>query len=130
MVSFEYLVNPAEAQAAPAWAAALGRECQDAPFDRLAWWSGLHELCLPDEQPLLALAISTRAPLSATICAACARLSSGFIGTYTRPARAAASGIRQASSLLGSQQATRAPGSGTVVLNQPASCATRALNAS
>ena len=56
MVSFEYLVNPAEAQAAPAWAAALGRECQHAPFDRLAWWSALHELCLPDEQLLLALA--------------------------------------------------------------------------
>ena len=56
MVSFEYLVNPGEAQAAPAWAAALGRECQHAPFDRLAWWSALHELCLPGEQPLLALA--------------------------------------------------------------------------
>ena len=56
MVSIEYLVNPAEAQAAPAWAAALGRECQRTPFDRLAWWCALHELCLPGEQPLLALA--------------------------------------------------------------------------
>lgn len=56
MASVEYLVNPAEAQAAPAWAAALGRYCQHAPFDRLAWWSALHELCLPGEQPLLALA--------------------------------------------------------------------------
>ena len=56
MVSFEYLVTPAEAQAAPAWATALGLECQPAPFDRLAWWSALHELCLSGEQPLLALA--------------------------------------------------------------------------
>ena len=56
MVSFEYLVNPVEAQAAPVWAVALGRDCQPAPFDRLAWWSALHELCLSDEQPLLALA--------------------------------------------------------------------------
>ena len=56
MVSFEYLVNPAEAQVAPAWAAVLGRDCQTAPFDRAAWWSALHELCLPDEHPLLALA--------------------------------------------------------------------------
>ena len=54
MASVEYLVNPAAAQAA--WAAALGRGCQHAPFDRLEWWSALHELCLPDEQPLLALA--------------------------------------------------------------------------
>ena len=54
MVSFEYLVNPAAAQAA--WGVALGRECQRAPFDRLEWWSALAELCLPDEQPLLALA--------------------------------------------------------------------------
>ena len=56
MASVEYLVNPVEAQAAPAWAAALGRDCQRAPFDRLAWWCALHELCFPDEQPLLALA--------------------------------------------------------------------------
>ena len=56
MVSFEYLVNPAAAQAAPAWAAALGRDCQRAPFDRVAWWSALHALCLPGEEPLLALA--------------------------------------------------------------------------
>lgn len=56
MASVEYLVNPAEAQAAPAWAAALGRDCQRAPFDRLEWWSALHELCLPGEAALLALA--------------------------------------------------------------------------
>ena len=56
MASVEYLVNPVEAQAAPAWAAALGRDCQRAPFDRLAWWCALHELCLPGEAPLLALA--------------------------------------------------------------------------
>ena len=56
MASVEYLVNPAEAQVAPAWAAALGRDCQAAPFDRLAWWSALAELCLPDEVPLVALA--------------------------------------------------------------------------
>ena len=56
MISFEYLVNPAEAQAAPAWAGALGRECQPVPFDRLTWWSGLYELCLPGEHALLALA--------------------------------------------------------------------------
>ena len=56
MASVEYLVNPAEAQVAPAWAAALGRDCQAAPFDRLAWWSALAELCLPGEQPLLATA--------------------------------------------------------------------------
>lgn len=55
MASVEYLVNPREAQAAPAWAAALGRTGQHAPFDRLAWWSALHDLCLPGEQPLLAL---------------------------------------------------------------------------
>ena len=61
MVSFEYLVNPAEAQAAPAWAAALGRQYQPAPFDRVAWWSALHELCLPGEQPLLALASEGKA---------------------------------------------------------------------
>ena len=54
MASIEYLVNPAEVQAA--WADALGRGCQRAPFDRLEWWSALHELCLPDEQPLFALA--------------------------------------------------------------------------
>ena len=54
MASVEYLVNLAEAQAA--WADALGRDCQHAPFDRLEWWCALHELCLPDEQPLLALA--------------------------------------------------------------------------
>ena len=56
MASVEYLVNPAEAQAAPAWAAALGRDFQPAPFDRLEWWSALHELCLPGEAPLLVLA--------------------------------------------------------------------------
>ena len=56
MVSFEYLVNLAEAQAAPAWAVALGRDCQPAPFDRLPWWSALNELCQPGAQPLLALA--------------------------------------------------------------------------
>ena len=54
MASVEYLVNPAEAQAA--WTVALGRGCQYAPFDRLEWWSSLHELCLPGEVPLLALA--------------------------------------------------------------------------
>ena len=54
MASVEYLVNPAEVQAA--WADALGRGCQRAPFDRLEWWSALHELCLPGEEPLLALA--------------------------------------------------------------------------
>ena len=54
MASVEYLVNPAEVQAA--WADALGRDCQPAPFDRLEWWRALHELCLPDEEPLLALA--------------------------------------------------------------------------
>lgn len=54
MASVEYLVNLAEAQAA--WAAALGRGSQRAPFDRLEWWRALHELCLPGEQPLLALA--------------------------------------------------------------------------
>jgi CelD/BcsL family acetyltransferase involved in cellulose biosynthesis len=56
MASVEYLVNPAEAQVAPAWAAAFGRDCQAAPFDRLEWWSALAELCLPGETPLLALA--------------------------------------------------------------------------
>lgn len=56
MASIEYLVNPAEAQVAPAWTAALGRDCQAAPFDRLDWWSTLAELCLPSEAPLLALA--------------------------------------------------------------------------
>ena len=56
MASVEYLVNPAEAQVAPAWAAALGRDCQSTPFDRADWWSALHELCLPDETPMLALA--------------------------------------------------------------------------
>jgi CelD/BcsL family acetyltransferase involved in cellulose biosynthesis len=56
MASVEYLVNPREAQGAPAWAAALGRGSQHAPFDRLEWWSALNELCLPGEQPLLALA--------------------------------------------------------------------------
>lgn len=54
MASVEYLVNPREAQAA--WAAALGRGFQHAPFDRLEWWCALDELCLPGEQPLLALA--------------------------------------------------------------------------
>ena len=54
MASVEYLVNPTEVQAA--WPDALGRGCQRAPFDRLEWWGALHELCLPDEQPLLALA--------------------------------------------------------------------------
>ena len=53
MASVEYLVNPAAAQAA--WGVALGRERQHAPFDRLEWWSALDELCLPGEQPLLAL---------------------------------------------------------------------------
>lgn len=54
MASVEYLVNPAGAQAA--WTTALDREYQRSPFDRLEWWRGLAELCLPDEQPLLALA--------------------------------------------------------------------------
>ena len=54
MASIEYLVNPAAAQAV--WIEALGRDGQPAPFDRLEWWSALHELCLPDEQPLIALA--------------------------------------------------------------------------
>ncbi|MDP3677026.1 MAG: GNAT family N-acetyltransferase [Novosphingobium sp.] len=54
MASVEYLVNPREAQAA--WADVLGRGSQRAPFDRLEWWTALHELCLPNEQPLLALA--------------------------------------------------------------------------
>ena len=54
MASVEYLVNPAAAQAV--WIEALGRVGQPAPFDRLEWWSALHELCLPDEQPLFALA--------------------------------------------------------------------------
>ena len=54
MASIEYLVNPAAAQAT--WGVALGRRCQTAPFDRLEWWSALAELCLPGEQPLLALA--------------------------------------------------------------------------
>src|SRR3569623_26601 len=52
---------------------------------------------------------SSDAPLSARICATCARLSSGLTGTCTSPARAAASGITQASRVLGSQVATRAP---------------------
>jgi CelD/BcsL family acetyltransferase involved in cellulose biosynthesis len=56
MASVEYLVNWREAQAAPVWAAALGRGSQHAPFDRLEWWGALHKLCLPGEQPLLALA--------------------------------------------------------------------------
>ncbi|QGN53203.1 GNAT family N-acetyltransferase [Novosphingobium sp. Gsoil 351] len=54
MASVQYLANPAGAQAA--WTKALGRENQHAPFDRLAWWSALNDLCLPDEKPLLALA--------------------------------------------------------------------------
>ena len=54
MASVEYLVNPTEVQAA--WADALGRGCQRAPFDRLEWWGALHELCLSGEEPLLALA--------------------------------------------------------------------------
>ena len=74
-----------------------------------------------------ALPISRPAPLSARMCATCARLSSGLIGTWTSPARAAASGIRQVSSPLAAQLATRAPGSGTRAASQPASRATRVL---
>ena len=53
---------------------------------------------------------AARAPLSARMCATCARLSSGLIGTCTSPARAAASGRTQASSVLAIQLATRSPG--------------------
>jgi CelD/BcsL family acetyltransferase involved in cellulose biosynthesis len=56
MAAVEYLVNLAEAQADPALAAALGRNAQPAPFDRLEWWRALAEECLPGEQPCLALA--------------------------------------------------------------------------
>ena len=66
-----------------------------------------------------ALPISSAAPLSARICATCARLSSGLTGTWTSPARAAASGIRQVSSPFAAQLATRAPCSGTCAA-QPA----------
>jgi CelD/BcsL family acetyltransferase involved in cellulose biosynthesis len=55
-VRVEYLVNLAAAQADPALAAALGREVQRAPFDRLDWWRPLAEECMADERPLLALA--------------------------------------------------------------------------
>lgn len=56
MARLDYLDNLAEAQADPALAAALGRDKQHAPFDRLEWWRALAENCLPDERPLLALA--------------------------------------------------------------------------
>ena len=56
MASVDYLVNLDEAQADPALAAALGRDQQDAPFDRLEWWRALAEECLSDERPLLAVA--------------------------------------------------------------------------
>lgn len=52
MVRFEYLVNPAEAQAEPA----LGRAVQTTPFDRAEWWAALAGLCLADERPLIAIA--------------------------------------------------------------------------
>jgi len=71
--------------------------------------------------------INSRAPESPRICATCARLSKGLTGTWTNPARAAASGIRQVSSPLAAQVATRAPFSGITWLNQPLSAAIRAL---
>lgn len=52
MVRFEYLVNPAAAQAEPA----LDRAAQTAPFDRAQWWAALSEECLPDQAPLIAIA--------------------------------------------------------------------------
>ena len=68
--------------------------------------------------------ISSLAPLSPRICATCARLSSGLTGTWTIPARAAASGSRQVSSPLAAQLATRSPFA-SFASSQPASSATR-----
>src|SRR3546814_2896769 len=50
------------------------------------------------------------APLSARICVTCGALSSGLTGTWISPARAAASGIKQASRVFALQLATRSPG--------------------
>ena len=53
--------------------------------------------------------ISRLAPLSARMWPTCIRFSSGLTGTWTRPARAQASGSRLVSRFLGSQDATRSP---------------------
>ncbi len=72
---------------------------------------------------------SSFAPLSARMCATCARLSNGLIGTWTSPARAAAKGKRHVSSPFAAQLATRAPGSGTMLASHAASWPTRVLKA-
>ncbi|HUQ14005.1 MAG TPA: GNAT family N-acetyltransferase [Novosphingobium sp.] len=56
MVRIEYPVNLAAAQADPALAAALGRDGQRAPFDRLEFWHALADECLADETAMLAVA--------------------------------------------------------------------------